>query len=261
VGRKKMNGKRVLLAYFTVILWQSWYTGVAFSRDPGFSAVIPSVKNPPQIDGRLDDIAWKRSSGVNLAWTFKDEKVYERIQGQVLAVYDDAYLYIAFLNRVANNRRLDPDILAQDQDLISMDDRVEFVIDPGNAGKGAHFWVSVSAGHTVHYGWKASDALSARIRSKEILPELIPVALAYPVDREWKPQCLETAIRVERQSWSVEVKIAFEDLLQFSPPVGQTWKGNFMRVDIGPGSLPTAWTKTGGNLYNPEKFGALIFSE
>jgi hypothetical protein len=254
-----MGTKWPLVVCLMAILFHRWEIRAAFSREPGLSMVIQSVKNPPRIDGRLDDAAWKRAARVDLAWTIRGEKVYEMVQGQALMAYDNAHLYVAFLNRVADDRMLDPDAPAQDQDLVSMDDRVEFVIAPENIGKGSHFRVSISAGSTTFSNWRAPDALSARVRDGEILAELIPIALAYSKDVEWKPQSLQTATHIDEQSWTAEIKIAFEDLLQSGPPVGQTWGGNFVRYDVGPGSLPTTWTRTGGNMYNPEKLGELIF--
>jgi hypothetical protein len=101
-----------------------------------------------------------------------------------------------------------------DQVLVSEDDRVEFIIDTGDMGKGSYFRIGVSADNASSSFWKPSDTLSAKIRSGEILPELIPIALAYYHDRGWKPQGIETATHVDGQSWTVEIKIAFEDLLQ-----------------------------------------------
>lgn len=249
----------LLMGYLTVIC-QGWGADSAFSLEPGAVLMIPHVKTPPKIDGSLDDVAWKSAPRTDLSWNEKSERVDETLRAQVMATYDDGALYVAFLIRCPDSSVLrahpEHDRLAMD------DDQVGFVIEPGEAARGSFFRIMVNPANATLDIWQPSPALSKKLQDHIIPSELIPVALAYPKFPDWNPKGLRTASHRDRTSWTVEIKIPFEDLLQPGAPVGQTWGWNFIRHAVGWGDVWTTWSKAGSGFDSmPEKFGEWVFEK
>jgi hypothetical protein len=255
-----MNRNWFLLAGLLVVAYQGWKTGPAFSQTPGLSLTIPRAKISPKIDGKLDDSAWKFAPRAELTWSEKDERVNENLRTQAMAVYDDRALYLAFLTRYPDHSALqshpEHDRLVQD------DDQVGLVIQPGEAAKGSFFRILVNPANATLDVWQPSPELSRKLRNREIPPELVPIALAYPKYPEWEPEGLQTASQAGRTSWTVEMKIPFEDLLMSGVPLGQTWKGNFVRHAVGWGDVWMTWSRAGRGFDSlSERFGDLVFEK
>jgi hypothetical protein len=256
-----MNRNGFLQTGLLIVFCQGWGPDPAFSREPGSSLVILRVETPPRIDGNLNDTAWKSAPRVELAWdASRDEKVDENLWTQAMAVYDDRALYLAFLTRHPDHSALqshpEHDRLVQD------DDQVGLVIQPGEAAKGSFFRILVNPANATLDIWQPSPELSRKLQNREIPPELVPIALAYPKYTEWEPKGLQTASQAGRISWAVEMKVPFEDLLVSGAPAGQTWKGNFVRHAVGWGDVWMTWSRAGRGFDSvPEKFGNLVFEK
>jgi hypothetical protein len=196
-----------------------------------------------------------------LAWTMTDEKVNRAIQTYVMAVYDDTNVYFAFSNRDIHTIHLQSSSSKHDQNVFG-DDCVAVSLEPENTGKGAIFNVAVNPANVTRDSWISPKEFSEKMRNREILPELVPIALAYPRGLDWEPKGLKTATHVDKNFWAVEIQIPFEDLLLSGPPAGQIWGGNFIRHALGWGDLWLTWSKAGrGFIIASEKFGGLIFEK
>ena len=255
-----VNKNRFLQASMLVLACQGWGTSPVFSREPGFSLLILRAKTPPKIDGKLDDSVWKSAPRAELAWNEKGEKVNEDLRTQAMAAYDDGSLYVAFLTRYPDSSALRAH--AEHDRLVLDDDQVGLVIEPGEAVKGSSFRIMVNPANATLDTWQPPRALLRKLENREIPSELTPIALAYPKYAEWNPKELRTATHRDKTSWTVEMKIAFEDLLQSGIPAGKTWKGNFIRHAVGWGDIWTTWSRAGKGFDSvPEKFGDLIFEK
>lgn len=254
-----MNENRLLLVGISILVFLVLGATPVYSHEPGLSVIIRRVQYPPRIDGRLDDTAWKSASKIELAWTDTDERTNRDIQTHVMAIYDEENLYVAFLSRDSHPENLRSKVSEHDKG-VTTDDCVAISVEPGNTGQGPMFNVTVNPANVTRDGWIPPKALIEKRRKGEIPPELVPVAFAYPMGIDWEPKSLKTATQVDKDFWTVEVKIPFEDLLLPRPLVGQTWGGNFMRHALGWGDLWMTWSKAGRGFFSAsEKFGDLIF--
>lgn len=77
----------------------------------------------------------------------------------------------------------------------------------------------------------------------------------------WKPTGIEAAGHLDFDYWNVEFKIPFADLGVATPAAGTTWRANFCRNEL-PGQRHwNAWSSTGGDFHQPERFGVLKFTD
>lgn len=220
--------------------------------------VVNRAQPAPRIDGKLDDVAWVSSTRTELRWTETGATAPEYFQTQVSVVYDDKALYVAFRNRDPDIPDLRTDITEHDRCLVG-DDAVGIFLEPDGTGKGHSFRVAVNAGNTVRDIWRPSEANLERRRQGKIPSELMPVAMAYMDARDWEPRDVESAIRIEDDSWTLEIRIPYKDLLE-SRPAGRNWGVNFVRRIVGQENLFVTWTNGGRRFMRPERFGRLVFS-
>lgn len=240
-----------------------YYYGLnhTFGREPGLSMIIYRIGHPPKIDGRLNDMAWTSASRVELMRTPRDEKLSGDLRTYVMAVYDNANVYFAFLNEDSHTDDLQSTLSEHDRDVCN-EDCVSVSVEPGNTGKGPLFYVAVNPGNTTRDVWLPPKGLRERIQNHEIPPELFPIALAYTKGIDWEPKGLQTATQVNKTSWTVEIKISFEDLFLSGAPINQTWGGNFIRHAVGWGDAWKMWSRPKGDFAtNSEEFGDLIFGK
>ena len=226
---------------------------------PDVALVVNRVQLAPKIDGKLDDPAWLSASRTELRWTETGATAPEHFQTQVSAVYDEKALYVSFRNRDPDIHDLRTNITEHDKCLVG-DDAVGIFLEPGGTGKGHSFRVAVNAANTVRDVWRPSEPNLERIRQGNIPTELMPIAMAYMDAREWEPKDVKSAIRIEDDLWTVEIRIPYEDLLE-SRPTGRSWGVNLVRRIVGRENFFATWTNGGRRFMRPERFGRLVFSE
>ena len=219
-----MSGKRILFVGIVVvaIIYICIDTSLAFSHDPGFSIRISRVSNAPRIDGTLADAAWKSASRVDLMWAAADKRVTENLRTQAMAVYDQTALFVAFMNTDPDVSSLLTNVSEHDEGFRG-DDSVGIFIEVGDVGQTYIFNIFVNPANTTADMWLPSKELSEKLRNGEIPRELVPVARAYPKSLDWEPKGLKTATHIDRNFWTVEMRIPFDDLLQSAAPEGKVW--------------------------------------
>ena len=74
----------------------------------------------------------------------------------------------------------------------------------------------------------------------------------------WEPH-LESATRIYKDRWVLEVNIAFKDFGYDNTPIGETWGWNFNRHIMTGVDIWTGWSKTGSSFHTPNRFGNLSF--
>jgi len=241
-------------------------------EDIPLTYVIKKTKTLPQIDGKLDDHAWKKS-----AWSsyFVDitgdagKKPLQKTRCKML--WDDQYLYIGA-------ELFEKDLwatLKNHDDIIFHDNDFEVFIDPNNDGH-QYFEIEINALGTVmdlfmHKTYKQGG----------------------PMDMKWDTKGMISAVQLNGtlnenrdtdSSWTLEMAIPFSCMERpgriSKPEAGQTWRINFSRVQwqlekSGTGYIKKiksdgtkipednwVWSQQGIiNMHVPEKWGFLVFKQ
>ena len=182
------------------------------------------VATPIEIDGRIDDDAWKK-----VPWTDPfvdiegDVRPRPRFQTRAKMLWDDTYFYVAALLE-------EPHVwgtLTKHDSVIFHDNDFEIFIDP-DGDNHEYYEIEINALNTE---W---DLLLRK---------------AYrdggPAQNEWEIPGLKTAVHIDGtlnnpsdtdQSWSVELAIPWKALAEFAhrpapPRDGDQWRVNFSRVE------------------------------
>lgn len=213
------------------------------------------TKTPIQIDGNLDDAAWK-----NAPWTsdFVDiegaAKPKPRFRTRVKMLWDDKYLYIAAELEEPNVTGA----LTKHDSVIFKDNDFEVFIKPLPETE-SYYEFEINALNT---GWDL------------FLPK--PYNRGGKADNSWDIEGLKTAVAVQGtlnhpgdvdRGWTVEIAYplpAFESRQHVtSPRPGTTWRINFSRVEWTPGNPKEdnwVWSPQGVvNMHVPERWGYLHF--
>ena len=210
---------------------------------------------PIQIDGKLDDAAWKEAP-----WTsdFIDiegaTKAAPRFRTRVKMLWDDKYLYIAAELEEPNVTGT----LTKHDSVIFKDNDFELFIKP-LPETDSYYEFEINALNT---GWDL------------FLPK--PYNQGGKADNSWDIEGLKTAVAVQGTlnhpgdkdgGWTVEIALpltAFESRQHVPlPKPGTMWRINFSRVEWTPGSPKVdnwVWSPQGViNMHVPERWGYLRF--
>jgi hypothetical protein len=176
------------------------------------------VAEPPEIDGRLDDAAWKGA-----AWTADFVDIQgalrpgPRHRTRVKMAWDDTHLYIGA-------ELEEPHVwatLEQRDAVLYHDNDFEFFVDP-DADTHHYFELEINAFGTE---W---DLLLEK-----------PYRDGGPARTEWTMRGLKTAVSVDGTindptdvdgGWSVELAVPWSALERVTPQPGERWRMNFSRV-------------------------------
>jgi len=214
-----MSGKLVfsLLSLALMLAGASAETGVHAQGVPELAAA--RAEQPPTIDGKLADGEW---GGAARATGFLERKSQglARAQTEVLLLYDDDNLYLAFLCREPNPAGL----VARAKDEANFwgakDDVVAVFIKPDEDEE-------------TYYQYALSVS-GARFDQKSC-PE------GGVLQDEYRPGW-ETAVAIDRQDWQAEISIPFRDI-GVGPQMSKTWRVNFLRVRRQTGEV-SYWSHT-----------------
>jgi predicted metalloprotease with PDZ domain len=231
------------------------------------SYVCERAQAPIQIDGRIDEPAWKAA-----AWTdeFLDIegaiRPRPRLQTRAKMLWDDSYFYVAALLE-------EPHVwgtLTRHDSVIFQDNDFEIFIDP-DGDNHEYYEIEINALNTE---W---DLFLKK-----------PYRDGGPAVNEWEIPGLKSAVQVvgtlndpndRDTSWSVEVAIPWSALAKFAhrntpPKDGDQWKVNFSRVEwqheIVAGTYRKrpktpennwVWSPQGViDMHRPERWGIVQFS-
>ena len=222
---------------------------------------------PIQIDGRLDDEAWKAAPWTDAFVDIQgDVRPRPRFQTQAKMLWDDTYFYVGALLE-------EPHVwgtLTKHDSVIFQDNDFEIFIDPDGDNQ-EYYEIEINALNTE---WDLFLKKAYRDGG--------------PAINEWEIPGLKTAVHVSGtlnnlkdtdQSWSVEFAIPWKVLAEFahrpSPPKdGDQWRVNFSRVEwqhqIVGGKyrkVPNTpednwvWSPQGAiDMHRPERWGYVQFS-
>ncbi|MBW3622437.1 MAG: hypothetical protein KY468_03395 [Armatimonadetes bacterium] len=159
---------------------------------PGHTRSLKAMKieQVPDIDGNLDDPAWKDAPVASDFW-ISEYGIAPQEKTEVRVLYDEKFLYFAFTCHDTQPQAIHADQRKRDGN-VSLDDHVKIQLDPyHNHRQVSEF--SVSARGTQ------SDAMAGG-RARKI---------------EWKGDW-QAAVQRNEQGWTAEVRIPF-DILNYNP--------------------------------------------
>jgi hypothetical protein len=220
--------------------------------------VVKRAPGPIEVDGRLDDAAWKKA-----AWT-EDFVVHDtgaptdrRTRARML--WTDTHWYLAWS---IDDPGLAAELTEHDSN-VWQEDSVELFIDPDGDERN-YLQVVVSALGTV-MDHSVSRASRAGVIS----------------DTDWTLEGLQVGVQVDGsvgdhgdkdKRWTCELAVPFAAIesaspaMSFPPVDGDAWRVNLYRTDRDlrdddDTTLHTAWSRTDRRGYHaPDRFGRVVFS-
>jgi hypothetical protein len=205
---------------------------------------------PIQVDGKLDDPAWKAASPIDLCRTQDGTK--PRFATTARMLWDEDYLYIGY---ACEDQEIWATMSERDAHLWE-EEVVEIFINP-NGDEIGYIEIEVNPLNTL---------LDLYVLNRKGTPA------QYLFD--WNSQGIQHAVFVDgdprsRDSqdrfWSVEVAIPWEDFAtaaHLPPQIGDEWRVNLYRIDNYRGEEElSAWSPTYQPTFHvPQHFGVLRFS-
>ncbi len=198
------------------------------------------AKEKVVIDGDLKE--WEGVTAVEVAYDI--EKLARRtdIKTQAYLLWDDENLYIAF-------RCIDADpwaTITKRDGYLWEEEAVEVFIDP--RGDGSRY---------VELGVNPLGAVDDILIIKK--PK-------YRWLINWDLFDLKTAVKKEKEEWTVEIAIPWWNFLSFEvplPPEGQVWRIQLCRVERPDRKTPIwlSWSPTKDTFHIPENFGKVYFKK
>ena len=205
------------------------------------SADVLATPTPPDIDGDLDDPAWKNKHLKGAMLNVYTSKVAQ-IQSRIYVTYDDKNVYVAFdmfepyVDGMAAHLT---DAVSDRDGYVWEDDSVEIFLDPNNGqlGKASYYHVAVNFKNVI-YDEEVKDKFK---------------------DRRWNAP-IRSAVKVGANSWTAEVVIPLASMGAQGSPKGQAWLANFCRNRQVTGATEdTSWSDVGEEFHAWQRYGHITF--
>jgi len=197
----------------------------------GPSVLVPVVTGAPAIDGDLRDSAWKKASQLPFSPASAGKKAVHPTVGRIMS--DKENLYLAFDCSEKEMEWLVADETRNDA-YNWQEDTIEIFLDVGHSQKVDYFFFAVNAIGAVMHARNGFDTT-------------------------WDPAGMVTNVKHGENSWTVEMKIPFADLVRDPLRVPTLWGMNFVRnrqAKFDKVYEETAWAPTRtGTSHAPERFG------
>ena len=204
-------------------------TAVASTRmkllDASFTAVLAA--DPPQLDGKLGDGAWRLAPEVSSFVRRGRKPKPAEADTHVRFLYDTASLYVGIRLDEPNMDRLRQEVVNQHDMPVWSDDCFELVFDTSGCAD-SFFHFAVNAAGTI------ADLRAGRL--------------------SWSAQNARAKISKGKDHWTIELAIPFEDL-GVTPRYGEIWGARICReryaVEKGASAEQSSvpYTRTGFNVY------------
>lgn len=196
--------------------------------------LAPRVMQPPVLDGRLDDEAWKVAPLITGLVTNRDHRP-AKFATEFRLVHDAEALFVAVLAKEPDMARLKHRRETDAPHKIWNDDCIEIFLDPHGTRQRYHQYI-VNAGGLI--------------------------ASSYCGDFSADLPASAAAGRMP-DAWTLEVRIPFS-ALGAAPDLGERWGMNLTRgrepKTAGEQRENTLWCPTNGSHGDPGRFGSLVFA-
>jgi outer membrane protein insertion porin family len=211
--------------------------------------IIEAIRtlNPPVIDGRLDDKAWKSAGKIeNFVWADGIGKPFEATEAYLL--WDDQNLYIGVRCYESNMDKIKISVMDNDEQIWA-DENVQILIDPTPEAETNYYHIAINPIGTV-FDQDVSNVDIGKRRTYESEQGM-----------KWNfGGNLGTDMR--DNSWSIEISIPLSSLTKTKPKEQDIWRFNLHRMEQQRKEY-TYWSPT---YYTPDwphvpsRFGKLIFA-
>lgn len=192
-------------------------------------ATVPYVNQPPRIDSRLSDPAWKNALVLPRPFLSTGSGRSE-ISTEIRLAYDDEALYIAYVNDEPRTDRMHISSRSG-SDFLHADDTVQVFLNPVNARH--------------HYYYFVANPIGLRYQRASF-------------DNSWA-RPWQSATRQFAHGWIAELAIPFASMNVQPPLKGQAWRGNFCRRRPQDLNDFHCWSFTFGGVHRIDRFGKLNF--
>ena len=205
---------------------------------------VPTIKEPPVIDGVLDDACWK--TAVKIDFVDKVGEKAEHLTDGWLA-WDENNLYLAFVNEEPDPSGMR--YLAKTRDGVTKpyiwdDDAMEIFINTHPVQDKMYYQFIVNAAGTLWDGQSGSDQYGRNIQ-------------------KWNSN-FEAQVKIGETQWVVEMRIPFADI-GIENPQGKKISANFYRdrpEGTGKQIEYTCWSPSmTSNHHRVDRFGFLVFED
>lgn len=167
--------------------------------------VIPRITTPPEIDGRIEDAAWRKALRIG-PFAPAHKTPTGTPATSALAAFDKDYLYVAFECTEPSMATLKRRYRHRDDYFLDDDDCVEFFVDPSGSGKTYY-----------HFGVNPNGAIWDTFHMGDLMD-----------NADWDAEGVRAAAAAGKDRWTVEMRIPFADI-GGPPAVNAWWRMNFAR--------------------------------
>ncbi|PKL74916.1 MAG: hypothetical protein CVV27_18050, partial [Candidatus Melainabacteria bacterium HGW-Melainabacteria-1] len=185
--------------------------------------------SPPQIDGRVDDPAWKAGTIVpQLFWSTGSAR--PQVGTEIRLSYDANGLYVSYINDEPRTDRMKVSY-RQESRLLHEDDTVQVFLAPLDQPQ--HYYYFVVNPANVRYERASFDS-------------------------SWSAPW-QSATRQFSNGWIAELAIPFRSMGVKAPAKGKAWRANFCRRRPQDIHDFHCWSVTFGGIHRTDRFGVLNF--
>lgn len=200
------------------------------AHPPKAFLIIPKIKSPPIIDGRLDERLWRDVPNTTpfthfKYHTFSEVTTYTRI------CYDRHNLYVGFHCSEPEMHRIKAKITTHDGKVWT-DDSVEIFISPSEKKRDEYYHFILNTIGTKYEAYKLDSSW----------------------DGNWKAR-----VSSMEDYWEAEVSIPFRTLGIKMAKLGMVFLANFNRSRYVGDREYSNWSYTGGSFHKPDRFGRIKF--
>lgn len=210
---------------------------------------VHRANSPINLDGRLDEAAWKQSAPIVFQFPWENQTGIKQ-KTTARLVWDDQYLYVGWECE-------DSDIVAvysEHDDPTYKDDAVEIFLNP-DPRQTFYYGMEINAHAAVYDYFYAFPRLLLKRFDFEglLLASYIRGTMNVRGDRD--------------QGWTIELAIPWKNFSELAPKLppdpGSMWTANLNRWDgVEPDRRLSQWSDSGlvqPSPHNPERFGRLVF--
>ena len=203
---------------------------------PFRTGVVRRTKQPPQIDGKLDDPCWEQAKALDEFVTLGDG-LSAGAGTRVRLLRDERTLYLAAVCDEPHMESLKAEADQRDGDVVA-DDSLQFFFD--------------ADGDPATYVRVAVNSLAALYDARHA-PSVSPSAA-----KHWNAPW-QAAVAKGTGKWTVELAVELKHLSAAAPAPGGAWGFNVVRSRRAAGMENTCWSLCYDAFAEPENFGTLRF--
>jgi len=209
---------------------------------------VARVTQPIQIDGRLDEQAWREAQPVGNFVNNRDGSP-ANIKTEARILYSDKYIYFAF-------RSVDTNIWSTFK------------------RRDEHLWLEEVVEVFLQASRQPPNYIELEVNPLGTMLDIYLLDTRKPIPYEsWNSKNLKWAVKVDGsvdgkegdREWTCEIALPFEDVVTAPnnpPKAGDRWRMNLFRVERKPAAAEVAWSPTlQDDFHVLPRLGELVFTD